>query len=130
MSAAVIERHRFADALSRFDDRLEQRHAVQLIRCDGQHVVQQMAGPIGVSIHLLAARPRGLMLRAFAARAPGVFLQLVDAVQIRCVGRCAHVRSDAVGVNRRAAPMQRIEPVFVQITAREDLGFLFESMEG
>ncbi len=110
--------------MSRFDDRFEQRHAVQLLPCDGQHVVQQMTARVDVSIHLFAARPRGLMLRAFTARAPSIFLQLVDAVQIRCVGRCADVRADAVGIDRRAALMQRFEPVFVEVAAREDLRLL------
>src|SRR5690606_11449615 len=58
--------------------------------------------------------------RALAPRPAGVFLQLVRAVERRCIRRCIECRAYAVAVDRRAPLDETGDVVLGQPSARED----------
>src|SRR5580704_426581 len=85
-----------------------------------QNIVRHAAVGAKAPPHLLAARPGGLVLRALAARDPGVFLQFVNAVDRRHVGRRRHGGTDADAVDRRAGAGERGERILVEAAADKD----------
>jgi len=66
---------------------------------------------------LFSSRPGGLAFGAFAARATGLFLNLVGAIEIRRVGRGVQPRANAKSVNGRSGPDQLLQCVLVNAPA-------------
>ena len=78
----------------------------------GHAAVRPVAAP-----DLLAARPRRLADGLLAPRQPGIFLELVGAVERRHVGRRRQAGADAEAVDRRTGPQQFGDAVLVEPAA-------------
>ena len=83
-------------------DQLDQRLAGLRVALERQDIAGHPAVRAVAAPDLLAARPGRLAGRALAPRQPGIFLQLVGAVERRHVGRRRQAGADAEAVDRRA----------------------------
>src|SRR5205823_11603396 len=101
-------------------DRREERLAFLGLVLEREHVLAHPAVRTETPMHLLAARPGRLALGALAARAAGVLLELVGAVEVGRVGRRVDPRPDAEAVDRGAGADEIADGVLVQVAARED----------
>ncbi len=106
---------------ARLHDRPDQRLARLAIVLERQHVADHAAVRAVAAPDLLAARPGRLAGGALAPRQPGIFLQLVGAVERRRVLGGDEARADAVAADRGAGAHQRRELVLVQAAADEDV---------
>ena len=118
--AQVVERRRTRQPLAISHHRHQQRRSARHIVQRGQHVARHPAITVKAAVNLLAARPGGLALGAFAARNARILLQLVDAVQVGLVGRGVHARANAKAIYRCAGRKQLGHAVLIEIAARQD----------
>src|SRR5262249_62091674 len=79
-----------------------QRFAGLLVTLDGEDVASHATVGARAAPPLLAPRPGGFAGGAFAPRQAGIFLELVNAIEPRRVGRCGQTAADAEAVDRRA----------------------------
>src|ERR1700722_6368293 len=115
-----IEGFRRLQSSAVLHDEMQQRLSGFVVTFKRQNIVRHAAVGAKAPPHLLAARPGGFVLRAFAAGDAGVFLQFVNAIDRRHVRRRGHGGADADAVDRRLGAGEGEKRILVEPAAGED----------
>src|SRR5262249_55503647 len=116
----LVERRAWLETLASLHDQFDQRLAGAIVLLNGEDVAPPPAVRLEAAPYLLAARPGGFAGRALAPRHPGVFLELVGAIEPRRVGRGCQTAADAEPVNRRARSQHSRNRILIDAAAGED----------
>src|SRR2546425_7555539 len=88
------------DPASATHTRLEKQLASDCVPFQPDHVTNEKSVRIGVTINLFPSRPCPFALGTLASRSTRIFLKLVSAIEVRCVGRSIELRANAKPVDR------------------------------
>jgi hypothetical protein len=86
------------EALAVTHHRMQQRLALLSVVVQRQHIASH-ATAVERPVNLLPSRPCCFSLETLATGTAAVFLQFVDAVEIRRVGRSSETRADTEAIN-------------------------------
>src|SRR5262249_40399999 len=116
----LVERRPWFERLASSHDRFDQRHAGLIVILHGQDIAAHPGVRSEATPYLLAARPGGFAGGAPAPRHPGIFFELVGAIEPRRVGRGGQTASDAEPVDGRARAQHRRDRILIDAAAGED----------
>src|SRR5262245_3481412 len=116
----LVERRPWLETLASLHDQFDQRLTGAIVILNGEDVARHPAVRPEAAPYLLAARPGGFAGRALAPRHPGVFLELVGAIEPRRVGRGGQTASDAEPVDGRARSDHVRDRILIDAAAGED----------